>query len=77
MKVIPSTDYSVQVNYTDERWLTTMIEKHGGKIKSTSYLELISIAFTIPLSTNEVFLFKLKNNKRYVDLINFESKKAD
>jgi len=77
MKVIPSIDYSVRVNYTDERWLTTIIEKHGGKIISTSYLELISIAFTIPLSTNELFLKELKSNKRYVDLIISESKKVD
>ena len=77
MKVVPSANYSVQVNYTDERWLITMIEKYGGKINSTSYLELISIVFTIPLSTNEIFLLKLKNNKRYVDLIISEQEKVD
>ena len=77
MKVVPSANYSVQVNYNDEKWLITMIEKHGGKINSTSYLELISIAFTIPLSTNEIFLLKLKNNKRYVDLIISEQEKVD
>ena len=76
-KVIPSANYSVQVNYEDERWLTAIIEKHDGKIKSTNYLESISMTFTIPLSTNEVFLLKLKNNKRYVDLIISESEKAD
>lgn len=76
-KVIPSANYSVQVNYTDERWLTAIIEKHDGKIKSTNYLESISMTFTIPLSTNELFLLKLKNNKRYVDLIISESEKAD
>lgn len=77
MKVTPSADYSVQVKYADERWLTAIIEKHGGKIKSTSYLVFISIAFTIPLSTNELFLSKLKSNKRYVDLIISESEKAN
>ena len=76
-KVIPSANYSVQVNYADERWLTAIIEKHGGKINSTSYLEFISIAFTIPLSTNEIFLLKLKNNKRYVNLIISEQEIAD
>jgi putative IMPACT (imprinted ancient) family translation regulator len=77
IKVTPSENYSVQVNYMDERWLTATIEKHGGKIKSTSYLAFISIAFTIPLSTNELFLIELKNNKRYADLIISESEKAD
>lgn len=76
-KVIPSANYSVQVNYADERWLTAIIEKHDGKIKYTNYLESISMTFTIPLSTNEFFLLKLKNNKRYVDLIISESEKAD
>ena len=77
MKVIPSISYIVQLNYTDEKWLTAIIEKHDGKIKSTSYSELISMTFTIPLSMNELFLLKLKNNKRYVDLIIYESEKAD
>ena len=76
-KIIPSANYSVQVNYADERWLTAIIEKYDGKIKSTNYLESISMTFTIPLSTNELFLLKLKNNKRYVDLIISESEKAN
>ena len=77
MKVIPSMSYTVKFNYTNENWLTAMIEKHDGKIISTSYLEFISMIFTIPLAMNELFLLKLKNNKRYVDLIISESKKAD
>ena len=77
MKVIPSISHIVQLNYTDEKWLTAIIEKHDGKIKSTSYSEFISMTFTIPLSMNELFLLKLKNNKRYVDLIIYESEKAD
>lgn len=77
IKVTPSKIYTVQLNYTDERWLTAIIEKHDGKIKSTSYLESISITFTIPLSTNQLFLLKLKNNKRYVDLIISELEQAD
>jgi len=77
MKVIPSINYTVQLNYTNKKWLSAIIEKHDGKIKSTSYLEFISISFTIPLSMNELFLLNLKNNKRYVDLIISESEKVD
>lgn len=77
IKVTPSINYKVQLNYTNEKWLTGIIEKHSGKIISTSYLEIISIIFTIPLSMNELFLLQIKNNKRYVDLIISESEKAD
>lgn len=77
IKVTPSKDYSVQVKYADERWLTAIIEKHDGKIKSTNYLESISMTFTIPLSTNELFSKELKSNKRYIDLIISESEKVD
>ena len=77
MKVTPSINYTVQLDYTNKNWLSEIIEKHDGKIKSTSYLESISMSFTIPLSMNELFLSDLKNNKRYVDLIISESEKVD
>ena len=77
MNVTPSINYTVQLNYTNKNWLSEIIEKHDGKIKSTSYLESISMSFTIPLSMNELFLSDLKNNKRYVDLIISESEKVD
>ena len=77
MNVTPSINYTVQLDYTNKNWLSEIIEKHDGKIKSTSYLESISMSFTIPLSMNELFLSDLKNNKRYVDLIISESEKVD
>ena len=77
MNVTPSINYTVQLDYTNKNWLSEIIEKHDGKIKSTSYLERISMSFTIPLSMNELFLLNLKNNKRYVDLIISESEKVD
>ena len=77
MKVTPSINYTVQLDYTNKNWLSEIIEKHDGKIKSTSYLESILMSFTIPLSMNELFLSDLKNNKRYVDLIISESEKVD
>ena len=77
MKVIPSINYTVQLNYTNKKWLSAIIEKHDGKIKSTSYLACISMSFTIPILMNELFLLNLKNNKRYVDLIISESEKVD
>jgi len=77
MNVTASINYTVQLDYTNKNWLSEIIEKHDGKIKSTSYLESISMSFTIPLSMNELFLSDLKNNKRYVDLIISESEKVD
>lgn len=77
LKITPSKSYRTRVNYGDKKGFVGIIEKHGGKIVTFNYLEVIIIELSIPLINETNFFLELKNNKRYSNLLIYESNRAN